>query len=408
VTDDIVTAGRRLVVEADGGSRGNPGPAGYGAVVRDASTGEVLAERAGFLGSTTSSVAEYQGLLAGLRAAVEFAVPDPASTTVSVRMDSRLVVEQMSGRWQVEHPALASLERQAFTLVRGFRRVEFNWIPRLSNSHADTLANQAMDITAPGRPEAGAAAGFGAGAAPGPGVGPGVGPGAAPAGGSLDPARPATEISQVPGWAQPESVPTRMLLLRHGETAHSVGRRFSGRGDLPLTIRGREQATAAAKRLAGHPELAAVVSSPLGRARETAGIVARATGVNLVIEEGLVETDFGLWEGLTFTEVRERWPAELAAWLGSVDVAPPEGESLATVGRRVRRAREGLIANYPGQPVVVVSHVTPIKHLIRLGLDAGPSVLFRLHLDVASLSVVDWYADGPASVRLVNDTGHLG
>ncbi|MBI1758447.1 MAG: bifunctional RNase H/acid phosphatase [Actinobacteria bacterium] len=385
-----------MVVEADGGSRGNPGPAGYGTVVRDGDTGEVLAERAGFLGATTNKVAEYQGLLAGLRAAAEFAGPDSAATAVSVRMDSKVVVEQMSGRWQVKEPGLAPLARQAATLVRSFGRVDFFWIPRLSNTHADRLANQAMDAAAPGR---------GGGL---PSSGDGAHAGRAPvadwsAEGSRTPG-----VSQTPGWAQPESVPTRMLLLRHGETVHSVGRRFSGRGDLPLTERGREQAAAAAKRLAGHPDLAAVVSSPLGRARETAAMVARATGAELVIEDRLVETDFGLWEGLTFAEVRERWPAELAAWLASVDVTPPEGESLATVGRRVRRAREGLIATYPGQPVVVVSHVTPIKHLIRLGLDAGPSVLFRLHLDVASLSVVDWYADGPASVRLVNDTGHLG
>jgi hypothetical protein len=104
---------RRLVVEADGGSRGNPGPAGYGAVVRDADTGEVLAERAASLGRVTNNVAEYQGLLAGLRAAVEL---EPAA--VEVRMDSKLVVEQMSGRWRVKHPDLQPLHAQGRELAR--------------------------------------------------------------------------------------------------------------------------------------------------------------------------------------------------------------------------------------------------------------------------------------------------
>ena len=99
---------RRLVVEADGGSRGNPGPAGYGAVVRDAVTGEVLAERAAGIGRATNNVAEYGGLIAGLTAAVEL---DPAE--VEVRMDSKLVVEQMSGRWQVKHPAMKPLADEA-------------------------------------------------------------------------------------------------------------------------------------------------------------------------------------------------------------------------------------------------------------------------------------------------------
>lgn len=382
---------RRLVIEADGGARGNPGPAGYGAVVRDAESGEVLAERAGFLGEATNNLAEYQGLLAGLRAAVEIAGAEPGGTMVSVRMDSRLVVEQMSGRWDVSNPGLVPLHRQATTLARGFGRVDFNWIPRLSNTHADHLANEALDAAL--APRAAAAAQT---ARP------------VPVAAATHNVETAAVASQGTGWAQPDSTPTRMLLLRHGETAHSVDRRFSGRGELPLTERGRDQAAAAAKRLAGHPQLAAVVTSPLGRAKETATLVARAAGVPLVVEEGLVETDFGQWEGLTFAEVRQRWPAELTAWLASVDVAPPDGESLAAVGRRVRRVRDSLVATFPGQPLVVVSHVTPIKHLLRMGLDAGASVLFRLHLDVASLSVVDWYPDGPASVRLVNDTAHLG
>ena len=136
-------AGKRVVVEADGGSRGNPGPAGYGAVVLDPDTEQVLVERAEALGVVTNNVAEYQGLLAGLRAAIEL-----GATEVDVRMDSKLVVEQMSGRWQVKHPAMKPLALEAGRLIREIGTVRFEWIPRLRNSRADALANQAMDAQA--------------------------------------------------------------------------------------------------------------------------------------------------------------------------------------------------------------------------------------------------------------------
>ena len=133
----------RVVVEADGGSRGNPGPAGYGAVVLDADSGEVLAERSEGLGVATNNVAEYQGLIAGLRAAIEL-----GGTDVEVRMDSKLVVEQMSGRWKVKHPAMKPLASEAAGLVRKLGSVRFGWIPRERNTRADRLANQAMDAQA--------------------------------------------------------------------------------------------------------------------------------------------------------------------------------------------------------------------------------------------------------------------
>jgi orotate phosphoribosyltransferase len=135
--------GRSVVVEADGGSRGNPGPAGFGAVVRDPSTGAVLAQRLEAIGIATNNVAEYRGLIAGLAAAQEL-----GATQVAVRMDSKLVVEQMSGRWQVKHPDLRALARQASDLRAGFETINFEWIPRELNRDADRLANEAMDAAA--------------------------------------------------------------------------------------------------------------------------------------------------------------------------------------------------------------------------------------------------------------------
>jgi probable phosphoglycerate mutase len=368
---------RRLIIEADGGSRGNPGPAGYGAVVRDAVTGEVLAERAAGIGVASNNVAEYGGLIAGLRAALEL---DPAE--VEVRMDSKLVVEQMSGRWQVKHPSMRPLAREAAELISQLPQVRFSWIPREKNKHADRLANEAMDAAAAGTVwKQDAAATFlekTAAAAP----------------------------NRLSGWQDPPAAPTTTLLLRHGQTVLSIEKRFSGGGDQPLTDVGRTQAAAAAVRLASSGAVA-VVSSPLRRARETALLVAEALGLEVAFDDDFRETDFGDWEGHTFREVREKWPREMDEWLGSTAVAPPFGESFDATATRVRAARDRVLASYGGQTVVVVSHVTPIKTLLRFALDAPASVLYRMHLDLACLNEVQWHADGAAVVRSLNDTAHL-
>lgn len=137
--------GRSLVVEADGGSRGNPGVAGYGALVRDADTGDLLVELAEPLGRASNNVAEYSGLLAGLRAAIEI----DSSARVRVRMDSKLVVEQMAGRWKIKHEDMRRLALEARDLCARLTAqggsVDFEWIPRESNAGADALSNEAMD-----------------------------------------------------------------------------------------------------------------------------------------------------------------------------------------------------------------------------------------------------------------------
>jgi broad specificity phosphatase PhoE/ribonuclease HI len=353
----------------------------------------VLAERAAGIGRATNNVAEYGGLIAGLQAVLDLG-PTLSPAEVEVRMDSKLVVEQMSGRWQVKHPAMKPLAREAADLVRQLPRVRFSWIPRAQNAHADRLANEAMDAAARGEVWTLDAAdewltqhGL---AEPEPAA-------------SLvaDPAP-----NRLSGWMDPPSPPTTTLLLRHGQTVLSVEKRFSGTGDQPLTDVGREQAAFAATRLAGSGA-SAVLCSPLRRARETAAVVAAALGVEAVVEEGLRETDFGDWEGYTFAEVREKWPRELDAWLADTAVAPPFGESFDATATRVRQARDRVLAAYGGQTVVLVSHVTPIKTLVRIALDAPPAALYRLHLDLACLSEISWFPDGVAVVRSLNDTHHL-
>jgi ribonuclease H / adenosylcobalamin/alpha-ribazole phosphatase len=370
---------RKLVVEADGGSRGNPGPAGYGALVRDRVTGEVLEEISDSLGRSTNNVAEYSGLVAGLQAAARIA----PQADVEVRMDSKLVVEQMSGRWQIRDPGLRSLARTAQDAAGQLGRVSYVWVPRARNAHADRLANEAMDAAA-GKP--------GSGSTPAEG---------AEAGASAQP-RPSF------AWGPPRGRATKTLLLRHGQTALSAERRFAGRGDIPLTEVGQRQAAAVAARLAARGGIDLIVTSPLQRARRTAEAVAGTTGVALQVEDDLAETDFGKWEGLTFAEASERWPDELSAWLASGDVPPPDGESFTATASRVASALDRLLTAHESQTLLLVSHVTPIKTLACRAMLAPLAALFRINLDVASLCEIDWYADGPAVVRSLNDTAHLG
>ncbi|BCJ51264.1 bifunctional RNase H/acid phosphatase [Actinoplanes sp. NBRC 14428] len=364
----------RVVVEADGGSRGNPGPAGYGAVVRDVTSGDVLLERYGALGTTTNNVAEYQGLIAGLRAAAEL-----GAARVDVRMDSKLVVEQMSGRWQIKNPGLRPLAAEAATLVNGFAQVTFDWIPRERNKLADALANRAMDEAA-GKPV-------------------------------RDVIEPEEKPAGAPrSWAPPSlDAATRLILVRHGETALTKQGRYSGRGDVPLSDEGEAQAMAAAGRVAGiSRDVAAVVSSPLRRCTRTAELIAAELGgVTVTVMPELIECDFGDWEGLSFAEVRERWPDEMDRWLDSTSVAPPGGESFQAVSKRVRGALATLRSAYPSSVVVVVSHVSPIKLILRDALAAGDAFLHRLFLDAAGVSTVDMWPDGGIAVRSVNETAHL-
>lgn len=133
--------GRRLIVEADGGSRGNPGPAAYGALVRDAVTGETLLAEGLVIGQATNNVAEYRGLIAGL----EMARQVDAGAAVEVRMDSKLVIEQMAGRWKIKHPGMVPLARTAATLRPP--EVTWTWVPREENKRADALVNRALDGT---------------------------------------------------------------------------------------------------------------------------------------------------------------------------------------------------------------------------------------------------------------------
>lgn len=319
------TSGRRLVVEADGGSRGNPGVAGYGALVRDAETGAVLVELAEPLGRQSNNVAEYSGLVAGLTAAAELAT----GPHVVARMDSKLVVEQMSGRWKIKHEDMRRLALEARELVRRIAdaggSVQFEWVPREQNKAADALSNDAMDGKTVRRVLEGASAQ------------------------DTAPASDASAPSTVPTVAP--SRPLRLLLV---QVPHDEG---AG----PRIVR-------AVQRLVGDD--ARVVGSAEAAAATLAEAVAAALHAS-------ADTT-GAWDG----------------------DAP--GES---ADDRVRDAYRGLAAE--GGTVVAVTSRRGVLSVLGDVLATPAERFWALATAPGSLSAVEVWEDGSASVAFTNRTDHL-
>ncbi len=375
---------RSVLIEADGGSRGNPGPAAFGAVLFDADTREVIAERAECIGRATNNVAEYHGLIAGL----ELYREHTPEADLEVRMDSKLVVEQMSGRWKVKHPSMVPLASRA-QLLAPFGTT-YAWIPRERNKHADRILNEALDAQAgkaPRRRVAEPDASAGSGTA------------------GRDASAKQAQGNGQRGWSAPGPV-TTLVLVRHGVTAHTVDKRFSGGlgGSNPgLSDEGRDQIRATADWLAPlAEEIDVVVSSPVRRTSESAEIIGARLDKQVRTEDGLAEMEFGSWDGLTFAELRERHPDELDAWLGSLDQPAGGGESFRVVEKRVLASLDQLLAEHAGRTVLVVSHVTPIKVLVARALGAPLESVYRMEMAPASVSVLSFFDDGNAAMRMFN------
>lgn len=386
---------RNLIIEADGGSRGNPGESGSGAVVIDRHTGEILIEVSEFIGVATNNVAEYRALLAGVREALAL---DPTSH-IEVRMDSKLVIEQMSGSWKIKHPDMQALAIKVHQLLNG-HPVSWTWVPREQNGRADALANRAMDTKRSEVLHAGAAA--------------------AP--------EPVTIASEVEFNAElPSSVRapggvtkplTTLILVRHGRTELTESKRISGStGANPhLSQAGQGDAAAVAKELAqvgnsGHwshlKPVTAIVTSPMARTRDTAARIGSELGLTPVDLIDLREISFGVWDGLTNDEARSRYPSEFESWRGSWDVPPPQGESLREFDDRIRSARNAILERYAGQTVVVVAHVMPIRGMIRSAFDADISGYWRPQISPCSISILRLWGAEAAEITTVNATHHL-
>ena len=314
-------------------------------------------------------------------------------------MDSKLVVEQMNGRWKIKHPDMQKLAIEARRLLNQIPRFSLEWVPRAKNSVADELSNVAMDAAAKGEPvgilDMGAGDATEADAALD-----------AAGSGEAGETSPSTASSTAADW-RPECGPaTRFILLRHGQTAMSAAKQYSGLANPELTELGKKQALAAAQALAD-THIDAVVCSPLRRCQQTAAAVVKGRDLRVETVEDLIEVDFGRWEGKTFAEADAADPELHARWLKDTSVACPGGESLRAVHRRVSAARRKLQQRYAGQTVLVVSHVNPIKSFVRQALDSGPQTPNHLFLELASVSEVEFF-DGGSTLHRFNDVGHLG
>lgn len=360
-----VTMARALVVTADGGSRGNPGPAAYGAVVFEGE--KVLAEVSGKIGIATNNVAEYRGLIAGLEAAHEI---DP-NAHIEVRLDSKLVVEQMSGKWKIRHPEMRELALQA-KKIHAHELLKFVWVPRESNSHADRLVNEALD-------------------------------------GVIASAKEPIQLNYLTERLISSEVPTTIYLVRHGETPLTPFRKFSGDGPLnpALTAKGLLEADLVAQEIAKiQPD--ALITSPLQRTRQTAEIISKATGLPISVDAIWTECSFGVWDGMSIDEVREAFPEEYAHWLASTSYAPPEGESYESAMARALQGLLGLVDEYPGKKVCVVTHNGIIKTALAAAMKVDSTAIFNIDVSPCSISTISiWPSDLLMAVRSSNERGHL-
>lgn len=202
------------------------------------------------------------------------------------------------------------------------------------------------------------------------------------------------------------SPPTRLLLIRHGETEGAVTARFHGRSDVPLSSLGERQMEALAEILRDHP-LAAIYASDLDRSVRSAEIVARPHGLDPMAEPAFREIDMGRWEGLTWEEIKARDSDRAARWCESPGVVSfPGGESVMDVRARLMPALEKMLDANRGQTVALVAHGGTNRLILCEAMGMPPARLFAIGQDFASLSLLDWHAEGPV-VLLMNDTCHL-
>jgi broad specificity phosphatase PhoE/ribonuclease HI len=350
---------------ADGGSRGNPGPAGYGAVVTE--NGKIIAELYDVIGIATNNVAEYSGLLAGLTHIHQL----DAEATVEVAMDSKLVVEQMSGRWQIKHADMRDLAKQCRD-AHSPSLITYSWIPRDENSHADRLANKALDS------------------------------------GSANEPISVKQENFLTDRLRSDEVPTTIYFVRHGETILTPTRKFSGTGalDPELTADGLAQAERVAGEVAKlEPHI--LISSPLKRARQTADAIARTTGLPVVDDTDWYELSFGSWDGKSIEEVRVETPEDYQAWLNSSSYRPGGGESYDEAAERIDAAMERVLHLYPGKKVVVVTHNGVIKSAANLAIGGPNDGVFHMDATPCSISSISlWPSDGLRALRSFNERGH--
>ena len=364
-----------LVLFADGASRGNPGPASLGAVL--VRGGEEIARISRPLGVRTNNYAEYSAVIAGLEYVIEHSLgPD-----LLIRMDSKLVVEQLSGRWKIKHPELQELARIAQAHLRKLSAT-LQWIPREENFLADEAANQALDA-----------------------------PGVVPQKVDIDLA----EIQPVSIRApRVGSEPTVVYVVRHGHTASTESKLISGSGDNPgLSQLGLKEAAAAGRAIAslakrfGLPLPQLIAHSDMVRTTETAKEVASELSAPSRPDSRLREISFGDWEALTMQALEDSSNSAVEAWRGSVSQKPPGGESILELEARVLKSLRDLVNEYSGSAVAIVAHMMPLRAIAKKALASGSASHWSLQFAPGSVSVLRFFGEELAEVFCLNACEHL-
>lgn len=200
--------------------------------------------------------------------------------------------------------------------------------------------------------------------------------------------------------------PTRLLLIRHGETEWNMMGRLQGHSDITLNAEGRRQVAAAAQRLAARGGIDLILTSDLKRAAESAAIIGEAVGATVRAEPRLRELGFGMFEGLTWAEIEAQHPEIQATWLADRNQPPQGGERLEDFAGRVSSLLGDVLDRFSGKTVALTTHGGTIRELLRLALEMGEAQRWLFQIDNGSLTELAYYDGRPLLVRL-NDTGHL-
>ncbi len=365
-----------IFVYCDGASRGNPGPASYGVHIED-SNGQTIVDFGEGLGDQTNNFAEYQGVIAALRylTATEY-------RNVTIRLDSKLVVEQLSGRWKVKSPDIRELVAEASELLGAFD-VKLEWIPREQNTIADGLANLALDQ------------------------------------GDFQTSEASLPLSAI----QPRSIraprqtvePTTLVVIRHGSTASTEANLIAGGDgeDPPLSELGNREAALAASAVSGLleyyalPAISRIVHSPMARTSQTAAAISRELGLGAENESRLVEIGFGDWEGISMTELEVDSSSDVAAWRNSVTSKPPKGESIQELEARVSGAITELISGSQGKTVAIVTHMMPTRAIARMAQASNDQTNWNINFAPCGISIYRFYGTDFAESFCINSCGHL-
>jgi probable phosphoglycerate mutase len=306
-------------------------------------------------------------LIAGLKAAHDI---DP-NAQIEVRLDSKLVVEQMSGKWKIRHPEMRELALEA-KKIHAHELLTFVWIPRESNTHADRLVNEALD-------------------------------------GVIASAKEPIRLNYLTERLISTEIPTTVYMVRHGETPLTPFRKFSGDGPLnpALTAKGLMEADLVANEIAKiAPDV--LITSPLQRTMQTAASISKATGLESIVDPIWIECSFGDWDGLSIDEVHQQYPKEYAEWLASTSYAPPRGESYESAMARAVQGLLGLVADYPGKKVCVVTHNGIIKTALAAAMKVDSTAIFNIDVSPCSISSISiWPSDNLMAIRSTNERGHL-